>query len=186
MKIRILLVLCLVVVTSEVCFSQNVELKDSVLLDNIGLDVAKKPVVISNRTVLANMKINNPVMFSHYQSGKRMQRTGIIMTGAGGGLAIMGAIFSILPDADRTTIKILWVFDVETNGDNSGFRKAGPVIMIAGAACLSAGIPVMIIGANRKKQTFQDYKNQYYLTQQYSTYFKMNIYQNKLGIAYVF
>ena len=72
------------------------------------------------------------------------------------------------------------------NGDNSGLRTAGYVLLVAGGACLAVGLPIMIVGGKTRKQTLQDFKNQYYLSQQPSSYFQMNIYPNGAGIAYVF
>jgi adenine/guanine phosphoribosyltransferase-like PRPP-binding protein len=57
--------------------------------------------------------------------------------------------------------------------------------MVAGLVSLSTGLPVMIVGGKKKKQTFQDYKYQYY-SQYPSSYFQMSFYSNKIGIAYVF
>ena len=131
------------------------------------------------------LMIQPAVLFSQYQSGKRMQRTGIIMSGIGGGLIVTGGILSIIPDADRTNVT-MGPYVIETGGDNSDLRKAGPFVMAAGAICLSVGLPVMIVGRNKKNQTFQEFKNQYYLSQQPSSYFQMNIYPNRVGIAYVF
>jgi hypothetical protein len=75
---------------------------------------------------------------------------------------------------------------IENGGDNSDLRTAGIVFMVGGAACLSVGLPVMIVGGKKKKQTIQEFKNQYYLSQHPSSYFQMNIYPNRIGIAYVF
>ena len=184
MKIKCLLIVCFIVGLG-ICFAQNVVTGDAVQITSKNLENANKSVIPSNRIILAEMKTNNPVMYSQYQSGKKMQITGIIMTGVSGGLVVAGAIFSIIPDADRGRITSGPIV-IETDGNHSGLRKAGPVLMVVGAACLSVGLPVMIVGGKKKKQTFQDYKYQYYLSQQPSSYFQMNINPNKVGIAYVF
>jgi len=175
---------CLLAFTS-VCFAQNDFNQDSVQITDNNLQIAKKPVIPSGRKVLSDMRINNPEMFSQYRSGKKMQRTGIIMSGVSGGFIIVGAIFYNLPDADRGSITI-GPYVTETDGDNSGFRKAGPVLMVAGGVGLSVGLPVMIVGGKKKKQAFQDFKDQYYLSQQPSSYLQMNIYPGMVGIAYMF
>ena len=168
MKIRLLFTACFIAVTC-VCFAQN----------------AEKIVIPSGRTILADMKINNPEMYSQYQTARKNQRTGIIMTGLGGGLTLIGAVFAIIPDSDNGTVTMgPYVF--ETNGDNSGLRNTGVVLIAAGVTCLSIGLPVMIIGKNKKKQIFQEFKNQYYFSQQPSSYLQMNIYPNRIGIAYNF
>ena len=182
MKIRLLLVVCFIAVTGF-CFAQNVVTQDSGQSMGNNLEKAKKPVIPSGRTILADMKANNPVMYSQYQSGKKMQRNGIVWTGIGGGIVIIGAICSVIPDTEGTTTMGSYVF--EGGMDNSGLRMAGNVMMVTGAVCLSVSIPVMIVGGKRKKHTFQDFKNQYYLSQP-SSYFQMNIYPNRVGIAYVF
>ena len=142
MKIRLLLTMNLIVFSS-ICFPQNVVSQNAVQMTDRNRNNTEKPVIPSGRTILADMKTHNPGMYLQYQSGKKMQRTGIIMTGAGGGCVLIGAIFSIIPDADRTEITI-GPSVIETGGDNSGLRKTGSVLMVAGAACLSAGLPVMI------------------------------------------
>jgi hypothetical protein len=184
MKIRLLLVASFVVVTG-VCFAQNVVTQDFVQTTGKNLENAKKPVVPSGKTVLADMKTYHPAMYSQYQSAKKRQRTGIVLTGVGGGVIVMGAILSMIPDTDNGTVTMgSYIF--ETDGDNSGLRTAGIVFMVGGAACLSVGLPVMIVGGKKKKQTIQEFKNQYYLSQQPLSYFRMNIYPSRVGIAYVF
>ena len=186
MKIRLLFVACFIAVTG-VCFAQNVVTQDSVQTADKNLGSRKKPVIPSGRIVLADMKTNNPVMYSQYQSGKKMQRTGIVMTGVGGGFVVIGAIFSIIPDGKEGTTTIgSYVFVNEGEVDNSDLRKAGTVLMVAGGTCLAVSLPVMIVGGKKKKHTLRDYKNQYYLSQQPSSYFQMNIYPNRIGIVYVF
>ena len=184
MKIRLLIITSFVAVTG-VCFAQNVVIQDSVQTTVKNLTYAAKPVIPSGRIVLADMKAHHPEMYSQYQSRKKLQRTGIIMTSIGGGFVMMGAVFSVLPDTENGKVTMgSYIYD--TDGDNSGLRKAGPIIMVAGAVCLSVGLPTMIVNGKRKKQTLRDFKNQHYLPQQPLSYIKMNIYPNRFGIAYVF
>ena len=185
MKIRLLLFFCLIVVTS-VCFAQNVVTRNSSQSTSRNLENQTKPAITSGRAIVADMKTYNPGMYWRYQSGKKMQRTGIIMTGAGGGVAMIGAILSIIPDGGRAEITIGGVPVAETRGDNSGLRKAGTVMLVTGTVSLSIGLPVMIVGGKKKKQTFQDFMYQHYYSQQSSSYFQMNVYPNRAGIAYVF
>ena len=189
MKIRLFLIVCFSVVASN-CFTQNVVTQDVVQPADRNLENTDKPIIPSGRTILADMKTNNPVMYSQYRSGKKMQTTGIIMSGVSGGLIAVGAVFSIIPDGDagEATISIfgIEIGKTDIDGDNSGLRKTGTVLMVAGAVCLSVGLPVMVVGGKKKKQTFQDFKNQYYLSPQTSSYFQLNIHPNRVGIAYVF
>ena len=168
MKNRLLFLAYFIAVT-YVCFGQN----------------ADKTVIPSGRTILADMKTNNPILYSQYQSARKNQRTGIIVTGIGGGLTLIGTVFAIIPDSDNGTVTI-GSYVIETNGDNSGLRKTGVVLIAAGVTCLSIGLPVMIIGKNKKKHTFQDFKNQYYLSKQPSSYLQMNIYPDRIGLAFNF
>jgi len=190
MKIRLLLVACLVVITSAVCFAQSAVMRDTVQTSDNNFEAVKSPVFPSGRTILADMRTNSPAMYSQYRSAKKKQRTGIILTGAGGGVLVMGAIFSVIPDAEQGNASVsvfgIKIGDMNIDGDNSGLRTAGTVMMVGGAACLSVGLPVMITGGKRKKQTFRDFRNQYYLSEQPLPYFQMNIYPNRVGIAYVF
>ena len=183
MKIRLLLIACFVAITG-VCFAQNVVIQDSVQTTN-KMENTIKPVIPRGRTILADMKTNNPVMYSQYISQRKMQKKGTVLSCVGGGLIAMGALFSIIPDTDSGDVK-MGTYIIETDGDNSALRTAGVVLMGAGAVCLSIGIPVMIVGKKKKNQTFQDFTNQHYLSQQPSSYFQMTVYPNRAGIAYVF
>jgi len=166
MRVRLILIGCFIAV-SGVCFAQNT-------------------AIPSNRTVLAEMKTREPAMYSHYRSGKKMQRTGIIMTGAGGGCVMVGALFSVISNTRGGYVSVgVGPIRVESDGDNKGLRKTGTILMVTGAVSLSAGLPVMITGGKKKKQTFQDYKNHYY-SKQPSSYFQMNFYPDRIGIACVF
>ena len=189
MKMRLLSVACFIALTS-VCFAQNVATRDSVQTTDRNLRSVKKPVIPSGKVILADMKTNHPDVYLQYQSAKKKQRTGIIMTGVGGGVFLAGTIFSMIPDTGEgnATVSIfgIKIGDIKTEGDHSGLRKAGPVLMVAGGACLAFSIPAMIVGGKQKKRTFRDFRNQYYLSKQPSSYFQMNIYPNRIGISYVF
>ena len=63
MKIRLLLIVGFIAVTCA-CLAQNIVTKDSALTANVKSENAKKPVIPSGRTILADMKTNNPVMYS--------------------------------------------------------------------------------------------------------------------------
>jgi hypothetical protein len=173
------------IAVSGVCFAQHVVTQEADQTTDKNLENAQRPVIPSGRTLLAEMKVKNPGMYSYYQSGKKMQRTGIIMTGAGGGCVVIGALFSLISNTNGGYIT-MGPISVESDGNNNGLRKAGAILMVAGTVSLSVGIPVMTVGGKKKKQTLQDFKYEYYSSQQPSTYFQMNLYPNKLGIAYVF
>jgi len=181
---RIRLLACFIAVTG-VCFAQNIIAQDSVQTADTNFEKVTKPVILSKKNILTDMKAYNPEMYSQYRSGKKTQITGIAMIGAGVGFILTGAIFSNIPDTEKGNVTVS-IFGIDVNGDHSGLRKARPVLMVAGVAGLSAGFPVMITGKKKKKQTLQDFKNQYYLSQPPSSYFQMNIYPNGAGIAYVF
>jgi hypothetical protein len=184
MKIKLLLVACFIAFAG-VSVAQNAVTQDSVQTVDRNFENLKKTVIPSGRTVLADMKAHSPNMYLQYQAAKKKQRTGIILTGVGGGVIMIGALFSMIPDSDNTTIT-LGSYIFENGGDNSSLRTAGTVLMIGGATCLSVGLPVMISGGKKKKQTFQDFKNQYYLSPPPASYFQFNLSPNKVGVAYVF
>jgi hypothetical protein len=131
------------------------------------------------------MKANSPEMFSQYQSAKKMQKTGIVFTSISGGFLMIGTVLSLIPDSDNGTLTIGF-YIIETDGDHAALRTAGNVMAVAGAIGLSVSIPVMIVGGNRKKQTFRNFRSQHYLSHQSSPYLQMNVYPNRVGIAYVF
>ena len=168
MKISLLLVTCFIAVTG-VCFAQNVVMQDSVQTTGENLETMKKPIIPSGRTILADMKTNNPAMYSQYRSGIKMQKTGIIMIVAGGAIIYFDFAYFLISDMYQPHIS-----------------TAVSTLFVAGAVVLSVGLSVMIVGGKKKRQTFQDFKNQYYLSPQTSSYFQLNIYPNRVGIAYVF
>ena len=175
------------IAVTDVCFAQNGVTQDSLQTTDKNLENAKKPVIPSGRTILADMKTDHPEVYLQYQSAKKKQTNGIVWTGIGGGITMIGAILSIIPDGkEGTTTMGPYVFVNDGEVDNSDVRKAGTVMMVAGGACLAVSIPVMIVGGKQKKRTFQNFKNQYYLSQQPSSHFQMNIYPNRVGIAYAF
>lgn len=188
MRIGLLFLVCFISL-ANISFAQDVIVtKDSSAINTKVTEenvVSVKTPVPRSREILADMKIYNPEMYSQYRSGKKMQRTGIILTAIGGGFVLMGGIFALIPDTSDGEITI-WPYVIETGGDHSGLRTAGAVLMIGGAACLAVGLPVMIVGGKKKKQTFRDFKNQHYLSQQPSSHFQFNLYSNRVGLAYVF
>ena len=181
---RLLLIMCFIAATN-VCFAKNVVTQDSVQTEDKKLENVKKPIIPSGRTVLVDMKTHNPDMFSQYQSARKKQRTGIILTGIGGGLFLAGAIVSVLPEDANGKIN-MWPYVYETDAEKRALRTVGVVYMVGGATCLSVGLPLLIAGGKNKKQIFRDFMDQYYFSQQPSSYFKMNIYPNRVGVAYVF
>jgi hypothetical protein len=171
-KTKSLLLACFIAVTG-VCFAQNTVTQDSVQTLENAIRPATPYKRPSGKTILNDMKTNEPLMYLQYQSGKKMQRNGIILTSAGGGIVGAGAMFCMIEGM------------LGTYGDGR-LLYTGLVFMGAGVVCLSVGVPVMITGVRKKKQTFRDFKNQYYLPPQPSSYFQMNIYPNRAGVAYVF
>ena len=105
MKIRLLLVTCIIAVTS-VCFAQNIVTQDSLQTTGKNLENAKKTVIPSGRIILADMKANNPALFTQYQNGKNQQRKGMILTCVGGGL-IGGSAFAFILSDITTNYPVL-------------------------------------------------------------------------------
>ena len=180
MKIRLLLVAYFIAITN-VSFAQNVVTQDS---DRkmVNMNNTNQPVIPSGRIILQDMKANNPALFTQYQNGKHQQKTGMILTCVGGGLIGGSAFAFIMSDITKNPS----VFDGTGFDDSNTWSITGVVMSSAGVVIGIIGLSNMFRGKNSKNQAFQDFKNQYYLSQQPSPYFQMNIYPNRVGIAYVF
>ena len=176
---RLLLIMCFFAVTS-VCFAQNDDTQDSERT-TVQLNRSNQPVIPSGRIILQDMKVNNPPLFMQYQNGKNQQRKGMILTCVGGGLIAGSALAFIMYDIAKNPAML----DV-TLYDSTTWAVTGVVMSSAGVVIGSIGLYNMFRGKNSKNRAFQDFKNQYYLSQQPSPYFQMNIYPNIVGIAYVF
>ena len=105
----------IVLVVSAFCFTANAQ-------DNAS--VGREQIIPSGRTIVADMKSNNQEMYMKYQSGKKMQTTGMIMTSAGGGVMLAGAVLSIMPDTGEGDASFsifgIKIGDVKSDGNNSG------------------------------------------------------------------
>ena len=180
MKIRILLIVCFIAVTGF-CLAQNVVTQDS---DQtmVKMNNTNQLMIPSGRIILQDMKANNPVLFTQYQNGKNQQRKGMILTCVGGGLIGGTAFAFFMSDVTKNSS----VFDGTGYDDSATWLVTGVIMSSAGVVIGTIGLSNMNRGKNSKNRAFQDFKNQYYLSQQPSSYFQMNIYPNRVGIAYVF
>ena len=128
--------------------------------------VGKPPVEL-----IAEMEFNNYDLYRKYMSGKKMARNGGTLIGVGGMLTFLGIISTILVD------------EVE---NQEAIALLGFTSLVGGPICLTAGIPVFIVGKNRKKGAVRDYCQQQYMTTSSMPHFQINLYSNRVGLAFVF
>ena len=180
MKIRLLFVVCFIAITSG-CFAQNVGTQDSDQT-TVKMNNTNQPVIPSGRIILQDMKANNPALFTQYQNGKKQQMTGMILACVGGGLIGGSAFAFIMYDITKNPS----VFDGIAYYDSTTWLITGIVMSSAGVVIGTIGLSNNFRGKNSKNRAFQDFKNQHYSSQTPSSYFQMNVYPNRIGIAYVF
>ncbi|MDR1762296.1 MAG: hypothetical protein LBR55_07585 [Bacteroidales bacterium] len=75
MKIHFLL-LVYIIAFANTSFAQDVVAQDSNQHTDTNLESVKKTEIPSGSIILADMEINNPVMYSQYQSARKKQITG--------------------------------------------------------------------------------------------------------------
>ena len=123
--------------------------------------------------ILNEMKVNNRFLYQRYSSGMSM-RSGAVTLILFGILGTGGGIVTLVNDAK----------EAEKNNEDLLWR--GPIITIAGLVFVSAGIPISIVGKAKKNNALKNYCQQSYSLQATSPHFQMNVYPNRVGIAYVF
>ena len=62
----------------------------------------------------------------------------------------------------------------------------GYTSIVAGQILFAAGIPVSAVGKGRSNSAIRDYCQQQYSTMPPARHFRLNLYSNRVGIAYVF
>ena len=122
---------------------------------------------LRNINVLNEMKSNYPAMYSQYRSGQRMRTTGWILLSAG------ATVFAF---------DVYWLreeaFDLPT-------VTLGVFLMVGSIGCIVTSIPFHIIGGNKKNHAIKEFTRQNYSSHTWS-HFQLNVYPNRVGIAYVF
>ena len=120
--------------------------------------------------ILTEMKVNYPEIYASYSSGKRMKTTGWVLTGVGAGAFFGGLAMCIAGEED---------------GDDE-LIGAGVLVFLAGTASMCTGVPFLIVGGVKKKTALNRFNRQYYSAQPPAPHFQMNVYPNRIGLAYVF
>ena len=119
----------------------------------------------SSGNLLTDMQTYSPALYSQYKSGKKSQTIGWILLGGGTGMVIGG----IACFADEFPLEAL-----------------GATFLLVGTSCLVTSVPMLIIGGSKKSRAVGAFGRQYQLTQSVTPHFQMNVYTNRVGLAYVF
>ena len=128
-----------------------------------------QPVLYSNKDLISRMQREAPILYQQYKSGQKQSATGSILLISGGVMTLVGLCAIIADDNDEDP----WV------------SQTGTVLGVAGGLCLTAGIPIMIIGGTRKNNSLNTYRRQYTSIQS-TPHFQLNLYGKGLGLTYVF
>ena len=121
--------------------------------------------------LIAEMEVNNYELYRKYISGNRMAKNGNILISVGGVLTFVGIVSTII---------------YAGGNDNPPLALVGLTSLVAGPICLAAGIPTFVVGKNRRKGAERDYCQQQYSALPDTHHFQINIYSNRMGLAYVF
>jgi len=123
--------------------------------------------------LIPEMKTINYALYKNYVNGGRMTNMGRAYTIFGGCTFTLGIIVIVrslnMEDEDEAVI----------------IYKLGYATTIVGAASLGAGIPIWIVGKNKRNSALRDYC-QLYSTSSTMPHFRLNLYSNRVGLAYVF
>ena len=119
---------------------------------------------------LREMQINYPALFSQYNAGRSMKSAGWALTGIGIGATVLGAAIGVAG---------------EENYDDAQ-SQAGAVIMTGGIILVATGIPILAVGAGKRRRALRAFDNQYYAVEKTTPQFQFNVYPNSVGLAYVF
>jgi len=128
------------------------------------------PSKISPENLLEEMKRRDPDLYSKYAAGKKTKTTGWIVSGTGIAVIAGGAVWAVMG--------MQW--------DDSDVIKQGAIIAGAGAVITGVGIPVIMKGSKKKKSAIEEFKSQYYSSDSTSPYFRINLYGDRVGLAFVF
>lgn len=125
---------------------------------------------LTTAETLAEMQINYPALYSQYNAGRKMRSIGWGLTGAGLGALIIGAAISV--DGEETA--------------NEEQEAGGLLISTAGVIMAGAGVTVLAIGGGKRRRALNAFNMQYYTQEQPASQFQLNLYPNRIGLAYVF
>jgi len=108
---------------------------------------------------------NYPELYHQYMRGKKHTRTGWVLAGTGSAFATLGCYLANKDDMRGTILGILYIE--------------------AGILCLVTSAPFFISGGVKKSRAVKEFNRQYYSSNP-SPYFQLNMYPDRMGIAYVF
>jgi len=140
--------------------------------------------IVKTENLLADMKNYNPALYSQYMSGKKMLKGGWFLASSGVVFNVGGILLYTNRYSDRWNVK-------EQKYDKDAFYHKGAVsggiaLISVGGLCLSASVPVLIIGGTKKNRAISNFSRQYYSLQPSAPYFQFKFYPDKAGLAYVF
>jgi hypothetical protein len=160
-------------VAEEVAEVKPVEppVEEPAIDDKTATDSVRNPQVIQpvlrGKEMLVNMQKEYPALYQQYKSGDRQVKQGYIVF-ASGALLTAGGIIGIYLDYK------VWS-DISLGAT------------IVGGACMTAGVPLYIIGNVKKGKASRQYeKNISGNTTSDTPYFQLNMHGHGLGLAYVF
>ena len=125
----------------------------------------KPPTYLQAKTVQAQMRANYPVLYSQYRIGVNFSRTGMILLGSGGTFCAAG-LYMI----NKDEIPALWF---------------GIILVDVGVSYVITSVPFFVIGEIKKSRAFKEFNRLYYPPKALP-HFQLNVYPNRMGIAYVF
>ena len=185
MKIRLLSVVCFIVFTST-SFAQETFEKESIkpatypqvpkvptqTSETMNNSEKKRPVDLS--IILADMEAYNYTLYKRYKSGVKMVKYGRPLAIFGGCVFILGMSGMLISE------------DIKNESYANNMFVYGYLSMVVGIYTLGAGIPIWIIGSNKSNRAIGNFSKNYYSSQSHFPHFQINIYKNKIGLAYVF
>ena len=120
---------------------------------------------------LLEMQLNYPVLYSKYNTGRKMKSAGWVLTGTGIATSVIGGMIGA----------------VGVLGLNYDQLNKGKVITTVGFGLIGGGITVLAIGSGKRRRSLRAFDSQYYsIEQQRMSQFQFNVYHNSVGLAYVF
>ena len=114
------------------------------------------------------LKESPPLLYQQYLNGRKMTKYGLTLTISGGIAIISGGVLAAFSS--------MLLLDVPT---------ASVVLFAVGGGCVTAGVPLMIIGGAKKRNAYNTFRKEYPAKQTIS-HFQLNVHGNGLGFAYVF
>ena len=126
----------------------------------------------SKSLIISEMQSNYPALYSQYMKGKKQTKTGWMLFSIGTPCLAFGS-YMMYSNINRN------------EGGAIVAMVVGLPYMYAGVSCLAISVPFFIIGGVNKNFAVKEFKEQYYSSKA-SPYFQLNVYPNRMGIAYVF